>query len=225
MPSLVPRADEPARELMGSLLQRLSTIEPCEFETWLNTESTGLCEDTDGARTYPLFETIMRAVQLTAGEFVESILKLVAPEISERWCELQAVDALSPARFATLVAYVPPGSISEAHLGDVILSYIDRRKMAFDGEVAHALIRFVDMQFLPRGYIAANLAPRMSAVAGTRRFHNLCCCTTCVLRGRDRAPDAVLFTRGQWLVLIAAFEQSGRLLDMVDSHDRTVASL
>ena len=90
MRSLVPRADEPARELMGSLLQRLSTIEPCEFETWLNTESTGLCEDTDGARTYryPLFETIMRAVQLTAGECVESILKLVAPEISERWCEL-----------------------------------------------------------------------------------------------------------------------------------------
>ena len=196
------RGDEPARAIMETVLNALPE-EPEKMEKWL--EADGVCAQVDetGSWSSPLLETILRAAQHVNSSSADKLLKLVSAEICERWCELPAATALSPRRFAMLVGHVPPGEVAETSLCEVILSYVDRRGIAFVAETAQRLLRLVDMRLLPRDYVAEMIAPRIVSAAAQALLLDACASlaplrcplSLCLMQAPVRLPCGHTFDR------------------------------
>lgn len=105
-----------------------------------------------------IVDAILGAARHTDLAGAARLPRAAAPEISRRWCHMPAVAALPPAHFASRLTLVPDGAVPEFHLCDVILSYIDRRQLPSEGNVAQRLLAFLDSSLFPRDYVQVNLS-------------------------------------------------------------------
>jgi hypothetical protein len=131
-----------------------------EMGSWFDEDSYGVCE-----------AILSLAVQGSGAVF---LLDLCASEISAAWCVMPAIAALPASHFATLLAFTNirfcydcplDVVVSEQLISDLILSYLDRRQLPIEGEVAQQLFGFVDMSMLARDYIETILEPRWPPAA------------------------------------------------------------
>lgn len=149
------------------ILSVLLSAMPEDLEPWFDADSAALVD------------ALLRAArQVDVGDAAR-LLELVATEVGPRWVDLPAVAALTHGHFALLLSMIAPGALPEQQLCDLVLSYIDRNGLPFEGDVAAALLQVVDAKLLPAHYTASQLATRMpmhSIFADMISAHPPVCC-------------------------------------------------
>ncbi len=90
----------------------------------------------------------------------KSVLPVLARTAGPGWINLPEIALLSPYFFGLLLSEVPHGEIPEATRGEIIISYLNRRKLAgtaVEPAVQALLLRLIDLSVLSGDFIECRL--------------------------------------------------------------------
>jgi hypothetical protein len=88
------------------------------------------------------------------------VLPVLARTAGPSWITLPEIALLSPFFFGLLMSHIPHGEISEALKCEIIISYVDRRKLAgtaVEPAVQALLIRLIDLSVLSGDFVKCRL--------------------------------------------------------------------